>query len=957
MTRIQRRLLIDTSVIGITLTLFVAILDYSSRVLQPLDDWFYDRRARVCQFFTPPPTDHLVHVDIDDQSIADIGRWQWPRARFARLLDEIDRAGAKAIALDIVLSDPSDPSPRPEAVGAGKYVEIDDDAILAATIRKNAKTLVPLSLVADPGASPLQQKLQTMLTGDLELTPDECRARLLATPAPLITPEGEVGADVFIIARRAAMAARVGRELAGGDVPADVLRARLLPRTPPEISGSPLLRLLAEESNRARSMADLRRFMLPIPPGLPSLARYPTANAPIPQLSQATAYTGYVDFVQTGESGVIRAIPLLAEHDGQLVVQTDLALACAVLGVDPHALRISANRIVIPKPPGRDADVVIPVRTIFAPPFGRDLGMFMDIPVRGTQDWEFIYDQGRNRERALHLSMAGVWAPLSVLDRIANNNSSIDRALGAVLGDAAPEHVGLDPAKAREFAAKAPPPDDTAERRRRVGWVRNELAGSPFAGLEKLTDDDLKHDPAWCHKRDELIAANQGIDAALAANADLETELATARAELRRKIAGKAVMIGWAATGQTDFRPTAIQPSCPGVVIHGQVFNAIMTGEFWRHAPRWVTALITIVLGLLVTAANGFLKPRQALGSAVLLAVIYAFVNGLLLFDYGNTVVGFAGPIVAIGMVWSTGALAGFLIEAAERARITRRFSSYVDQKIVDFVIEHPETALAGQVREMSVVFTDLAGFTGLSERLRERSVGMLSEYLGLMVPVVRRHGGVLNKFLGDGIMCFFNAPYDDPEHAAHAVMTVLEMQAVMGPFAREMAGQGMAGLSMRCGVSTGEMVVGDSGPADYQDYTVLGDAVNFAARLEGANKSTGTNILISERTAERVGDRFLLRPVGRLLVVGKTEGVMTYEPLAAIDDATLEHRLLCASSAEMMSAYVARDFAKCIEVADQMDRQFGVGQLAALYRRSSGEYLVNPPGEEFVGNLVLTEK
>jgi adenylate cyclase len=233
----------------------------------------------------------------------------------------------------------------------------------------------------------------------------------------------------------------------------------------------------------------------------------------------------------------------------------------------------------------------------------------------------------------------------------------------------------------------------------------------------------------------------------------------------------------------------------------------------------------------------------------------------------------------------------------------------------------------------------------------------MLSEYLGIMVPVIRKHDGVLNKFLGDGIMCFFNAPYDDPQHAVHAVQTVLEMQKTMAPFARRMAEQGMTGLSMRCGVSTGQMVVGDSGPADYQDYTVLGDAVNFAARLEGANKATGTNILISQRTSELVGDQFLLRPVGRLLVVGKTQGLMTYEPLAAIDDATLEDRLLCASSAEMMSAYVARDFVKCIEVADQMDKQFGAGPLAALYRRSSQEYLANPPGEDFVGNLVLTEK
>src|SRR5437588_1023640 len=102
MTRIQRRLLIDTSVIGITLTLFVAILDYSTRILQPLDDWFYDRRARLCQFFTPKPTDRLIHVDIDDQALAVIGQWPWPRAQFAEIIDEIDAAGAKAISMDII---------------------------------------------------------------------------------------------------------------------------------------------------------------------------------------------------------------------------------------------------------------------------------------------------------------------------------------------------------------------------------------------------------------------------------------------------------------------------------------------------------------------------------------------------------------------------------------------------------------------------------------------------------------------------------------------------------------------------------------------------------------------------------------------------------------------------------------------------------------------------------------
>jgi len=161
----------------------------------------------------------------------------------------------------------------------------------------------------------------------------------------------------------------------------------------------------------------------------------------------------------------------------------------------------------------------------------------------------------------------------------------------------------------------------------------------------------------------------------------------------------------------------------------------------------------------------------------------------------------------------------------------------------------------------------------------------------------------------------------------------------------------------MRCGVSTGTMVVGDSGPADASDYTVLGDTVNFGSRLEGANKATGTCVLISERTGELVGNRVLLRPVGRLQVVGKTQGVMAYEPVALLDEATLEQRMLVALCAEMIAAYVARDFEKCIEVADRMDRQHGRTQLADLYRKHSREYIETPPDPDFSGNIILTEK
>jgi adenylate cyclase len=595
-----------------------------------------------------------------------------------------------------------------------------------------------------------------------------------------------------------------------------------------------------------------------------------------------------------------------------------------------------------------------------------------------------------------------LWEPHLIKERTIRNCDNIDRALQTILDEDRPSKAGdiprvaFDPDKWKKYASALPRPDDTAARKvfadsvlkdlKDLGMIAmgddsgptslnkylddlietlNEIADSPETTTESkpvarslLDRDGVPADDRERAKHDEFASAIRSLSVAIEQNGRYEAQLDFQRSLIRKNIDGRAVMIGWSATARTDFFPTAIQPTCPGVVIHGMAFNAIMTRDFWYHVPKWVTALITLGLGLTITAANGLFKPGGALIMAILLGTAYLFLNGLVLFDRYRVLAGVAGPMVALGSVWATGTLASFLIESRERARITKRFSSYNDPKLVNFFIENPEANMDGQVREMSVVFTDLAGFTTLSERLGERTVPILSRYFSIMVPIIRRNNGYVNKFLGDGIMCFFNAPDDDPDHAAHAVQTVLEMQRGMRQFADELVAEGLPRVSMRCGVSTGTMVVGDSGPSDGCDYTVLGDTVNFASRLEGANKAVGTYILISHRTTELLGNsRFLLRPVGKLQVVGKSEGVMTYEPLAPFDDATPQDMILATMGTEMIAAYFAKDFAKCIEFADKMDAQIGATKLPGLYRKAALKYIENPPGAEFQGNLILTEK
>ena len=445
-------------------------------------------------------------------------------------------------------------------------------------------------------------------------------------------------------------------------------------------------------------------------------------------------------------------------------------------------------------------------------------------------------------------------------------------------------------------------------------------------------------------------------------NQFLRHQQAEARAALKDKLHGRAVIVGWTATGGGDSYPTSLHAQCPGVMIQSTVVNAILTRHLWRTEPHWVVALVTLGIGLLATLIAATLPPWRALLAAVVLIFGYLAVNGLLIFDYGDRVLGAAGPVTAAVFVWGGLTLAHGISEAAERARITKRFRSYVDPALVDYMIEHPELPLDGQQKVMTVVFTDLAGFTTISEKLGERSVPLLNDYMGIMVPIIHQHRGLRNKFLGDGIMFFFNAPSDNPRHASDAVNTVLNMQEALIPFNEALARHNLPAVAMCAGISSGRMVVGDAGaltePFRANDYTVLGDAVNLGARLESANKAVGTRVLLNERARQLLSDdEFLVRPIGKLQVVGKTEGVMTYEPICRRADATATQIKLAEMTTRLVEAFGAAQFACCIKLAEEMETVFGAGKLTLLYAKLSKRYLADPPSGEFEGLIVLDEK
>lgn len=994
MTTSERNLFLRTTVLGVLLTLGVVV---AVRVgwLNALENWIYDRRAATCQFFTPPPTDRLVHLDIDDLTLEAMGPWPWPRARLAYVVDELRLAGAKAVGLDIVFPEPqaADYEPRrgttePGEDGGvqGTFDAIANDEIFAGAIGKMHPTLVPLSFDLQVNTSPRAAAMLAESSADLELDYDEVDRKLAQTHGQ---ERGNIQEDQdrFLQMRRVAMFNRVLDILSRTPATLDELRALLLPQTDPQFTGSPQLRLLRGEYDRANSLLSLRRFARPVPDGLPLFLPGTLAVAPTVVLARAASTTGFV-FYQPDEDGVVRNIPLWAEHRGFLFPQFGLALACAQMGVSPADIRIGQDRITIRV---KDhADIVIPMRRRHLDAIDKDVGFILDIPWFGTNDWQTMYDPN-HRDYRQHWPLIQVWQVHELRERVVTNNRSADVALGSLLttlgADAEPRLGELRDLQGRY--------DDPDSRLPLMEWTRKYLEDNGYFQVyegvkyeelvrlereaqkaldeaEAAAKDPLRRTPdieksleglrdKQKARHDEVMffSALQLLKRLPAEFRGLKAQLQQERTRLRNQVRDRSVLIGWTATGAAaDFVPTSLHAKCPGPVVHGAIFNAVMTGEVWWRASGWTTFAITLALGLAVTAAVALLAPGLATLVSFLLGAGYLLVNSIVLFDYGNLLVNASGPLVAVGLVWSGTTLFRFAASIAERRRMKRRFQNYVDPALVDYVLEHPdEVRLEGQVREMSVVFTDLAGFTTLSERLKEKTVAILNEYITLMVPLISDQKGLVNKFLGDGIMFFYGAPRVNDDHARAAVSTVLKMQQTMPDFNRTLEERGLPTLKMRAGVSTGPMIVGDAGGADRSDYTVLGDAVNLGARLESANKATGTRTLISERTAELAGDLFLLRPVGRLVVVGKTEGVMTYEPLAYRAESTEPQRTLVEKTRAMVDAFQQSRFPDCLAAVSALDDFAGPSPLSEIYRGLCEKYLREPPPADFAGQVVLSEK
>ena len=306
------------------------------------------------------------------------------------------------------------------------------------------------------------------------------------------------------------------------------------------------------------------------------------------------------------------------------------------------------------------------------------------------------------------------------------------------------------------------------------------------------------------------------------------------RAELREKVSGKICLVGWTATGSiTDKIHTALHPDTPGVVGHGAVINQILTGHYLTRVSVWVDVLVIFLLGAGVTLITSWMPPVRALVVSTVIGTVYVLLNGVALFDYGNTVVAIAGPSVAGMAAWMSVTVYRLVREQRERARITKQFKNYVSKDLVDLLVADPMLIKQGR-HELTCMFCDIAGFTKVSEQLGpEEIIELLNRYLRVMTHRIMDGRGTVNKYMGDCIMAFWGAPLDDDTHTLNACRSVMSCFDAMRELEKDPFFQKLPKLTIRFGLATGPMMVGDCGaPPDRSDYTVIGDTVNLASRL-----------------------------------------------------------------------------------------------------------------------------
>jgi len=417
-------------------------------------------------------------------------------------------------------------------------------------------------------------------------------------------------------------------------------------------------------------------------------------------------------------------------------------------------------------------------------------------------------------------------------------------------------------------------------------------------------------------------------------------------------LADRFVFFGFSAPGLYDLRPSPISEVYPGVEVHATMLDNLLSGDFLRDVSKVNAILLTLLLTALAgLAATFFSGPGKSVAVYALFLPLPPVLS-LLAYSWGAWLPLILVELAVVITLVGSGVL-NYATEGRQKRYIKSAFKQYLSPTVIEQLIANPDRLkLGGEKRELSIFFSDLQGFTGISEGLSpEELTSLLNDYLTAITDIIQEEGGTVDKYEGDAIIAFWNAPVDQPDHAVRSVRAALRCQARLAELRPQFKDRIGKEMRMRIGINTGPAVVGNMGSHNRFDYTMLGDAVNLAARLEGINKQFGTYTMTSRDTVNSLEGAFPVRELSRVTVVGRKEAVTVFEPFLPDDYKYREeiHRIF----AEGLDLFYRGTFKSAIEAFSQIAEK---DPPAAAYIRKCRQLGADPP-EKWDGVWIVTEK
>ena len=478
-----------------------------------------------------------------------------------------------------------------------------------------------------------------------------------------------------------------------------------------------------------------------------------------------------------------------------------------------------------------------------------------------------------------------------------------------------------------------------------VKFVRGEsgIAGAPLDARGNLI---LKyHGPAGTY---------QGYSIAALINSWAQLESGQTPQVPPQEFAGKVVIVGGSAPGLLDQRASPFGGNYSGTEILATAVDNLLNRDFVRVPPFPVQAIVILFLAVLAGVGTTLLRKVWSLALFFAAVLVLPAAGAVAAFTAGSWLE-FAAPLAAVILSFIGAALLNYSVEGRQRRFIKSAFRYYLSPDVIERILANPGLLrLGGERRTITAMFTDLAGFTSISEGLSpEELVALLNAYLSEMTDIVLENGGTLDKYEGDAIIAFWNAPLDQPDHAVRACRAALWCQARLAALRPELIAKYGHELRMRVGLSSGPAVVGNLGSRSRFDYTAMGDTMNLASRLEGACKVYRTGVLVGEETEAAVREAMVFREVDLLRVVGKRKPVRVFELIGETGGVGEPELARLRRFNEALGTYRAGGW----EPAARIFRELSDDPVAGIYAERCAAFLASPPPADWDGVFELVRK